>query len=46
MEVKLAILQKGRPVCSIDVINAGISESNMFAEVVNKALQHNFDVLN
>ena len=27
--------------CSIDVINLGFSESSMFAEVGNKALQHN-----
>ena len=46
MEVKLAILQKERLVCSIDVINLGVSESSMLAEVGNKALQHNFDVLN
>ena len=32
--------------CSIDVINLGFSESNMLAEVGNKALQHNFDVPN
>ena len=32
--------------CSIDVINLGVSESNMLAEVGNKALWHNFDVLN
>ena len=38
MEVKLAILQKERLVCSIDVINLGFSESNMLAEVGNKAL--------
>ena len=38
MEVKLAILQKGRLVCSINVINLGVSESNMFAEVGNKEL--------
>ena len=45
MEVKLAILQKERLVCSIHVINLGVSESSMLAEVGNKALQHNFDVL-
>ena len=45
MEVKLAILQKERHVCSIDVINLGVSESNMLAEVGNKTLWHNFDVL-
>ena len=32
--------------CSIDVMNLGFSESTMLAEVGNKALQHNFDVLN
>ena len=32
--------------CSIDVISLGFSESSMLAEVVNKALQHNFDLLN
>ena len=31
---------------SINVINLMFLESNMLAEVVNKALQHNFDVLN
>ena len=31
---------------NIHVINLRFSESNMLAEVVNKALQHNFDVLN
>ena len=31
--------------CNIDVINLGVSESNMLAEVGNKALWHNFDVL-
>ena len=46
MEVKLAILQKERVVCSIDVINLRVSESNMLAEVGNKALWHNLDVLN
>ena len=30
--------QKGRLVCSIDVINLGASESSMLAEVGNKAL--------
>ena len=45
MDVKLAILQKERLVCSIDVINLGVSESSMLAEVANKALWHNFDVL-
>ena len=43
--MKLAILQKERLVCSIDVINLGISESNMLAEVGNKALWHNYDAL-
>ena len=38
MAVKRPILQKGRPVCSIDVINLGLSESNMLAAVGNKAL--------
>ena len=38
MEVKLAILQKERLVCSIDVINLGLPKSNMLAEVDNKAL--------
>ena len=46
MAVKLAILQKERLVCSIDVINLGVSESNILAEVGNEALWHNFDVLN
>ena len=32
--------------CSIQVINLRFSESNMLAEVGNKALQYNFDVLN
>ena len=32
--------------CSIDVINLGISESNVLAEVGNKAFKHNFDVSN
>ena len=32
--------------CSIDVINLGFSESNMLAEVGDKALWHDFDVLN
>ena len=32
--------------CSIDVIDLGVSESNMLAEVGNKALWHNFDALN
>ena len=45
MEVKLAILQKERLLCSTDVINLGVSESNMLAEVGNKALWNNFDVL-
>ena len=45
MEVKLAILQTERLVCSIDVIDLGVSESNMLAEVGNKALWHNLDVL-
>ena len=47
MEVKLAILQKERLVCAIniDFINLGISESNTLAEVGNKALWNNFDVL-
>ena len=31
---------------TFDVINLGFSESNMLAEVGDKALQHNFDVLN
>ena len=38
MEVELPILQKERLVCSIDVINVGVSESNMLAEVGNKVL--------
>ena len=38
MAVKGPCLQKGRRVCSIDVINVGFSESNMLAEVGNKAL--------
>ena len=38
MEVKLAILQKERFVCSTDVINLGVSESNMLEEVGDKAL--------
>ena len=47
MAFKQPILQKGRPVCSIDVINLGFSESNMLAEVGgNKVVQHNFGVLN
>ena len=45
MEVKLAIMQKERLACSIDVINLGVSESNMLAEVGNKTLWHNFYVL-
>ena len=45
MEFKLAILQEERYVCSIDVINLEVSESNMLAEVGNKALWHNLDVL-
>ena len=45
MEVKLAILQKERLTCSIDVTILGVSESNMSTEVGNKALWHNFDVL-
>ena len=32
--------------CSINVINLGVSESNMSAEVGNKTLEHTFDVLN
>ena len=32
--------------CSIDVLNFGISESGMSAEVGNKAFKHNFDVPN
>ena len=32
--------------CSIDVINLGFSESNISAEVGNKALWRNFVVLN
>ena len=32
--------------CTFDVINLGFSESSMLAEVGNKALWHNFDVLN
>ena len=32
--------------CSIHVIKLRVSESNMLAEVGNKAVQHNFDVLN
>ena len=32
--------------CSIDFINLRVSESKMLAEVGNKALQHNLDVLN
>ena len=46
MEVKLAILQKQRLVCSINVINLGVSEGNMLAQVGNKALEHTYDVLN
>ena len=38
MEVKLAILLKERLVCSIDVINLGVSESNMLAKVGNKGV--------
>ena len=38
MEVKLAIFQKERSMCSIDIINLGILESNMLAEVGDKAL--------
>ena len=30
----------------IDFINLGFSESNMLAEIGNKALRHNFDMLN
>ena len=36
MAVKWPIFQKGRLVCSIDVINLGVSESIMLAEVGNK----------
>ena len=32
--------------CSIDVINLGVSESSMLAEVCNKTLKHNFDMPN
>ena len=32
--------------CSINLINLGFLESSILAEVGNKALQHNFDVLN
>ena len=46
MAVKLPILQKERLVLSIHVINLRFSESDMLTEVVNKALQHNFDVVN
>ena len=46
MAVKRPILQKGRLVCNINVINLGFSESNMLAEVGNKAFKHNFDVPN
>ena len=46
MEVKLAFWLKERLVCSIDVINLGVSESNMLAKVGNKPLWHNFDVPN
>ena len=46
MAVKRPIFQKGRLVCSIDVINLGFSESNMLAAVDNKAFKHNFDVPN
>ena len=38
MAVKRPILQKGRLVCSIDVINLGFSEGNMLAEVSNKVV--------
>ena len=30
--------------CSTDVINLRFSESNMLAEVGNKAFKHNFDM--
>ena len=40
------MLQNKRLACSIDVTNLGVSESNMLAEVGNKALWHTFDVLN
>ena len=46
MVVKRPNLQKERLMCSIDVINLGVSESKMLAEVGDKALWHNFDVLN
>ena len=32
--------------CSTHVKNVGFSESNVLAEVGNKALEHTFDVLN
>ena len=35
---QMANFQKERLVCSIPVINLGFSESNMLAEVDNKAL--------
>ena len=46
MAVKRPILQTERLVCSTDVINLGVSESKMLAEVGNKALEHTFNVLN
>ena len=46
MAVKQPILQKGRLVCSIDVINIGLSESNLLPEAGNKVFKHNTDVPN
>ena len=46
MAVKLAILQKGRLVCSNDITILSFTEIQMSAANTNKALYHNFDVLN
>ena len=45
MAVKWPILYKRRLVCSIHVKNLGFSESNVLAEVGNKALECSFHML-